>query len=49
MNGDAAAKTAGPDLKDFAVIVKTLTKCKEIASQLNKRSEKLVSSFTGIT
>lgn len=41
--------TAEPALKDFAVIVKTLTQCKEVASQLSTRSRNLVSAFTGIS
>ncbi len=48
MNTGAQSAEATEQTKAFESITKTLTKCKEIASHLSTRSEKLVSSFTGI-
>ena len=45
LGGQAGATEA--KLKDFEVVVKTLTDCKEIASSINERSRKLVSTLTG--
>ena len=46
MNGAEAGAAEVPQ-KAFESITKTLTKCKEIASYLSTRSEKLVSLYTG--
>ena len=48
MGSGEEAKGTEP-LKDFAVVIKTLTTCKETASRLNIRSEKLVSLYTGLS
>ena len=48
MNG-AEAKGSAAELKEFQSIVKSLTACKEVASDLNIRSAKIVSSLAGLS
>ena len=43
------AQVASAPLKDFEMVIKTLTACNQEASQLSDRSRKLVSLYTGIS